>query len=74
MDQNFLIKKSGTTKNSDDGNNIKRKKISELKMLKLKLKQRLKAKTHEMKRYTQRIEQYKVNKLFDQDQKKCTRN
>lgn len=49
---------------------LRRKLLSKLKMLKLKeLKQRLEAKAHTMKRYIQRIEQQRVNKLFDNDQK-----
>ena len=34
------------------------------------LKQRLKAKVFKLKRYEQRIDQYRMNKLFSQDQKK----
>ena len=34
------------------------------------LKQRLKAKSMKIKRYDQRIEQYKINRLFQQDQKR----
>lgn len=34
------------------------------------LKQRLKAKSMKIKRYNQRIEQYKINRLFHQDQKR----
>ena len=38
------------------------------------LKQRLQAKSKKIKRYEQRIEQFRVNKLFQQDQKKFTKN
>ena len=49
---------------------FRRKLLSKLKMLKLKeLKRRLEVKARKMKRYTQRIEQHRVNKLFDNDQK-----
>ena len=38
------------------------------------LKQRLEAKSKKIKRYEQRSEQFRINKLFQQDRKKFTNN
>ena len=63
------------------GEKLKREKYAELERkyrVKVKgldvvieeLKQRLLAKNHKLMRYEQRIKQYRINRLFDQDQKK----
>ena len=66
-------KKKGHLKKDVKYKDLERKKFIKKKGLDVVLeglKQRLQAKSKKIKRYQQRIDQFRINKLFQQDQKK----